>query len=231
MQTTLSISIRLLTICSLFALPAAAIRAKAQDASSAGNLQFNYAFVALTDNGESPKLVAVESNQRLRSGDKLKFYLEALSEAYLYLFHVDPDGVLSQVFPGSQQNAKVPLDRKVSIPSGNKWLELDSRTGMEKFYLIASQNRQERLENLYTQYDLTVEGTESFRRSREEILDEINKIRQNNLSKNAERPVRIGGSFRGPGSNASEPGLDITHLASKVATTGAYSRFFTIDHR
>ena len=230
MQTILAVSIRLFVLSIFFTLLVAAAGARAQETSSEDNLEFNYAFAALTNSGGGPQLIAVESDQTLKSGDKLKFYLEALSETYFYLFHLGPGGVLTQIFPGSQQSARLPPDRKVIIPNGNKWLELDYQTGMEKFYLIASHTRQDRLENLY-QHHMTLEETDSIQRSTKEILEEMNKIRQKNLSKNAERPVRIGGSFRGPGSNPAEPDPDITNLASRVATTGAYGRFFTIDHQ
>jgi hypothetical protein len=203
--------------------------ANAQTESLSGNLQFNYAFVALKNSGESPQLVAVESNHILKSGDKLKFYLEALSESYFYLFHIGPSGVLTKIFPENHQTAKLPIKQKVVIPTGNKWLELDSHSGLEKFYLVASRIRQKRLEKLYQNY-MTLKDGESANISIKTILDEINSIRRNNLSTDAERPVRIGGSFRSPGSSSSDPVLDISDLAYKVSTNDAYCRFFTIDH-
>jgi hypothetical protein len=201
----------------------------AQSEYPSGNLQFNYAFVALKNSGESPQLVSVKSNHILKSGDKLKFYLEALSESYFYLFHIGPSGVLTKIFPESHQSAKLAINRKVVIPTGNKWLELDSQTGLEKFYLIASRTPLGRLENLYQNY-ITLKNSESANISIKAILDEINNIRRNNLSTDAERPVRIGGSFRGPESSPSDPVLDISDLANKVSTNDAYCRFFTIDH-
>ena len=232
MPTQSQIRTRLFLLSSLFIISTLVPGAQAQDVSSAGNLQFNYAFVALTNSGDSPQFAAVESNHTLRSGDKLKFYLEALSETYLYLFHLGPGGVLSRLFPESEKTAKIPLDQKVIIPGGNKWLELDTRTGKEKFYLIVSQIRQNRLESLYQNHlTLGLGDNNSINHSLNKILDEINKIRQENLSKSAERPVRIGGTFRGPASDESESSLDIINLASNVVTKGAYSRFFSIDHQ
>ncbi|MGD1987142.1 MAG: DUF4384 domain-containing protein [Desulfobacterales bacterium] len=229
MISFLTISIRLLTIIMVFNSLIATNYAHAQSKSLSGNLQFNYAFVALKNNGDSPQLVSVKSNHILKSGDKLKFYLEALSESYFYLFHIGPSGVLTKIFPESHQNPKLPINRKVVIPTGNRWLELDSQTGEEKFYLIASRIRQERLENLYQHY-MTLKKSESAHVSIKAILDEINNIRRNNLSTSAERPVRIGGSFRGPGSKPSDPGIDFSDLAYKVSRKTAYCRVFTIDH-
>ena len=202
----------------------------AQDASFSGSLQFNYAFVALPDTLENPHLVAVESKHLLNSGDKLKFYLEALSEAYFYLFHLGPGGVLSQIFPDGNQTARVTINQKVIVPKGNQWLELDSQTGMEKFYFIASHTQQGRLEKLYNEY-IAAENQPSKQRAIKKIIDEINDIRRANLSKNAERPVRIGGNFRGPGQDNTGATRDISDLASSVTTDGTYSRSFTIDHR
>lgn len=220
----------LMVVSTLVALSLSIPGASAQNASSPDNLQFNYAFVALQNNKENPQLIAVESKHLLNSGDKLKFYIEALSEAYFYLFHLGPGGVLSLIFPGDHQTARVTPDQKVIIPGGNKWLELDSSTGMENFYLIASHLQQDRLETLYQEY-LTVEAGASKERSTKKIIAEINKIRQKSLSKNAERPVRIGGNFRSPETNDSDLVLDIADLASKVTTNNTYSRSFTIDHR
>jgi hypothetical protein len=204
--------------------------AVAQDGASSGQLKFNYAFAALPETGESPRLVSIESNHQLNSGDRLKLYLEALSEAYFYLFHLDPGGVLSRLFPHNHQTARLARHQKVIIPEGNQWLELDANTGMEKFYLIASPERQGRLESLFDDY-LSAEAGNTRQQSAKQVIDEIHRIRRNSLSKSAERPVRIGGNFRGPQQNHPEAFLDITELAATVTTNGTYSRSFTIDHR
>jgi hypothetical protein len=230
MPSTLKKSLWLMFVSLLFAFPAVIPFSSAQSESSPGNLQFNYAFVALPDTNDSSQLITVESKFLLKSGDKLKFYLEALSDAYFYLFHLGPGGELSQIFPDGGQTARMTPDQRIMVPGGNQWLELDSQTGMEKFYLIASLIRQDRLENLYRDY-LTTEGEASKQRSVKDIIDEINSIRRKNLSKNAERPVRIGGNFRGPKQDDPDTVLDISDLASNVSTNGTYSRSFTIDHR
>ena len=223
-------SIWLIVISSCLSLPLANPCAIAQDDSSSGNLKFDYAFVVLPKAKESPRLVAVENRHPLNTGDKLKFYLEALSEAYFYFFHLDPGGVLFQIFPQNHQTARMAPGQKAAIPEGDQWFELDSITGIEKFFLIGSQERQNRLERLYEDY-LKAGENESKKHLIKLIMDEIKKIRRESLSKNAERPVRIGGNFRDPGQKGSEPNLDIVDLASNVITDGTYSRSFTIDHR
>jgi hypothetical protein len=223
-------SIWLMVISSWLILPLVIQNAIAQDESASGDLKFNYAFAALPETGESPRLVSIKSTLQLNSGDKLKLYLEALSEAYFYLFHLDPGGALAQLFPHTHQTARLNLDQKVTIPAGNQWLELDANTGMEKFYLIASPGRQDRLESLYEEY-LSAGAGNTGHQSAGKVIDEINRIRRKNLSKSAERPVRIGGNFRGPKQNHPDAFLDIADLAATVTTNGAYSRSFTIDHR
>lgn len=223
--------LRLIVISILLALPIAIPWSEAQNETSSGSLQFNYAFVALTNAGDRPQLVPVGSSHLMRSGDRLKLYIEALSECYFYLFHIGPGGILQRIFPLSPQKARLPIEREISIPEGDKWLELDSETGMEKFYLIASEIRQEHLENLFQQYLSLKDNSAAAQTARNRIIEEITIIRRKNLSTNAERPVRIGGSFRGPASITSTPGLNINQLASKVDTNGTYSRFFTIDHQ
>jgi hypothetical protein len=213
----------------LFALSVATINPEARADSSSNNLKFSYAFVASTKSGKNVQFVAVESKHTLKSGDFLKFYMESLSDLYFYLFHLSPNGALTQIFPESNQTAKIPTNRKVNIPAGKNWIELDSNTGIEKFFLIASKIRQDRLEKLYKHY-LTSEK-DSTPRSEEKILDEINHIRQRNLSTIAERPIRIGGSFRDPESNISQSDLDASNLGFEVDTNDIYSRIFSIDHQ
>jgi hypothetical protein len=211
-------------------LPLVIQSAIAQDGASSGPLKFNYAFAALLETGESPRLVSIESTHQLNSGDRLKLYLEALSEAYFYLFHLDPGGVLSRLFPQNRQTARLALDQKVIIPEGNQWFELDANTGMEKFYLIASPERQDRLESLFDDY-LSAEAGNTKQQSAKQVIDEIHRIRRQSLSKSAERPVRIGGNFRGPQQHHPDAFLDIADLAATVTKNGTYSRSFTIDHR
>ena len=230
MPSALRKSIWLVIISSWLILPVTIPCAAAQDDASSGNLKFNYAFVALPNTTESPRLVAIQNKHQLNSGDKLKIYLEALSEAYFYFFHLGPAGVLSQIFPENHQSARMIPDQKAVIPERDQWFELDSITGIEKFFLIASHERQNRLERLYEDY-LKADENEPKKRLKKLIMDEIRKIRRENLSKNAERPVRIGGNFRDPGQRDSDATLDIVDLASNVTTNGTYSRSFTIDHR
>jgi hypothetical protein len=230
MPCALKKSIWLMVISIGLGLPLVIQSAIAQDGSSSGDLKFNYAFAALPATGESPRLVSIESTHQLNSGDRLKLYLEALSEAYFYLFHLDPGGVLSRLYPHNRQTARLALHQKVVIPEGNQWLELDANTGMEKFYLIASPERQDRLERLYEEY-LSADAGSIKQQSAKKIIDEIHRIRRENLSKSAERPVRIGGNFRGPKQNHPQAFLDIAELAATVTTNGTYSRSFTIDHR
>ena len=230
MPRTLDKSLRLIIISTILAFPFVLQCANAQSETSPRSIHFNYAFVALTYAGDRSQVVPLKSNHQLKSGDKLKLYLEALNESYFYLFHLGPDGILQQIFPQKHQAAKLPSDSKKIIPEGDNWLELDSQTGLEKFYLIASEGRQERLEELCAHH-LTLKDNSDIQTSIKQILDEIKTIRRKNLSGNTERPVRIGGSFRSPGSEASQVNREYFNLASKVDTNGTYSRVFAIDHR
>ena len=85
--------LRLLAITMAFTSLIGKNYANAQSELQSGNLQFNYAFVVLKDSGESQQLVSAGNNHILKTGDKLKFYIEALIESYFYLFHMSPSGV------------------------------------------------------------------------------------------------------------------------------------------
>jgi hypothetical protein len=121
---------------------------------------------------------------------------------------------------------------QVFVPEGLSWLQLDSHPGQEKFYLIVSAQKPERLEELLGRH-ADLKEKKDTQASIDAILDEVKALKQKNMPFNApaEKPVRIGGTRRGPEPSPSAAAGDITPLATEITAPGFYSRTFIIDHR
>jgi hypothetical protein len=210
-----------------------AAAAYAQSPRGAGDLQFLFAFGALTGPAGKQKAVPVQNDMILRSGEQLKLFIEPKNEIYVYFFHLSSEGDLTFLYPGEGQSARIKPGLQVFIPDGPRWFQLDTLTGQEKFYLIASAQQLDRLENLSARH-IQLKDKPELQASADSILNEIKQLRlkHKNLSTPAEKPVRIGGSLRSPQPKDSPVFPDITPLAAEITAPGGfYDRIFTIDHR
>jgi hypothetical protein len=162
----------------------------------------------------------------------LKLFFEPRGDLHFYLLHISSQGDLTPLFPAAAQPAKVAARTRLFIPAGNNWFELDAHPGQEKFFLIATAERLDRLEELCARHTALTDKAD-LHSSTDAILDEIKGLRQKHrqLSAPAEKPVRIGGSVRGEQPSSSPAVPDITPLAAEVTAPGFYSRTFSIDHR
>lgn len=209
-----------------------ALPCEAQSGPSKTEINFLISFGAQVNAQGGGKVVPVQTESVLHTGDRLKLFLEPKSPLYLYLLHVGAKGELTTLHPVPPQPARVGPGAQKFIPDGNKWFELDHQTGQEKFHLIASAEKLDRLEELCARHAALTEPAPA-QSSSEAILNEIKQLRQQHqqLTAPAEKPVRIGGSVRGQKPPASAVIPDITHLATEVTAEGFFSRTFTIDHR
>ena len=212
----------------LFIAPAIAFA----QAPGKGDIGFLYAFGAYVGPQGKGKVIAVQNETTLRAGDRLKLFFEPKSDQYFYLLHMSSQGELTPLFPAAAQPAKVVRGTKMFIPADNNWFELDAHPGQEKFFLIATAERLDRLEELCARHT-ALKNKADLQASADEILDEIKRLRQKNkqLSAPAEKPVRIGGSLRGQQPSSSPAIPDITTLAAEVTAPGFYTRTFSIEHR
>ena len=212
----------------LFIAPAIAFA----QAPGKGDIGFLYAFGAYVGPQGKGKVISVQNETTLRAGDRLKLFFEPKSDQYFYLLHMSSQGELTPLFPVAAQPAKVVRGTKMFIPADNNWFELDAHPGQEKFFLIATAERLDRLEELCARHT-ALKDKADVPSSTDAILDEIKRLRQKNkqLSAPAEKPVRIGGSLRGQQPSSSPAVPDITSLAAEVTAPGFYSRTFTVDHK
>jgi len=206
--------------------------AYAQTPSGKSDIGFLYAFGAYVGPQGKGKVVSVQNETSLRAGDRLKLFFEPRSDQYFYLLHISSQGELTPLFPAEARPAKVAAGTQVFIPAGNNWFELDAHPGQEKFFLIATAEHLDRLEELCARHTALKDKTD-VQSSTDAILDEIKQLRQKHkqLSAPAEKPVRIGGSVRGEQPSSSPAVPDITPLAAQVTAPGFYSRTFSIEHR
>ena len=202
----------------------------AQITSSNNVFKFSFAFVAQVSTDGRSHIIPVVDNMVLQSGSLIKLFLESQEEVNFYLFHEDLQGGLALLFPKDLLPATIPKDTPVYIPEGNSWMELDSHTGKETFYLLFSAVRLERLEKLYNRY-LMLKEKDDITHSVNSILNEIKSLRHENLGKQAEKPIRIAGKLRGNPPSGSLIPMELTSLASEITTTGIYIKSVTIDHK
>ena len=218
-----------LILAALLGLPGAST---AQSAA-APELQFLFAFGAVTGPNDKPRVQAVQNEAVLRSGDRLKFFIEPRTPVWVYILHQAADGELTVITPAEGVPAALATGRPVYVPAAENWLQLDHQTGTERFHVLVAAQALEPLEPLLAAHAALTEKP-ALQSSTEAILNEIKQLRlkHRNLAAPAEKPVRIGGSLRAP--ETAGPGvlLDITPLAADITAAGGfYSRTFTIDHR
>lgn len=218
----------LLLVCAM-----SATTAQAQSPGQPGDMQFLFAFGAVTGPEGKQKVLAIQNETLLRSGDRLKLYIEPKSAVHLYLLHLSAEGEIVFLYPGEGQSARILPGVAVHIPDMSSWFQLDTHTGYEKFYLLVSAQPLHRLENLYAQHTTLKEKT-ALQSSTDSILNEIKQLRlkHRDLSAPAEKPVRIGGSLRGQKPKDASVFPDVASLATEISAPGGfYGRTFTIDHR
>lgn len=195
-------------------------------------MQFLFAFGAQEISQRKTQPTIVKNDMVLGSGDRLKVFIEPKSDTYAYFLNLGSQGDLTLLFPPPGGSAKISPGDQTYIPEGLNWFELDPHPGQEKFYLLVSAHRLERLEALLARH-VALKEKADMQSSIESIVAEIKELRQKNknLSAPAEKPVRIGGSVRGQHPKAGPVVPDITPLAVEITAPGFYSRTFTIDHR
>lgn len=103
------------------------------------------------------ELLPLKQGAILHSGDTFKIVFTPKQDAYVYIFQIDSNEQLSRLFP-NQQYGETPLSqpnhylragRTYHAPEEkNKSFQLDSKTGLEKIYFIATTEADPELEKL-----------------------------------------------------------------------------------
>jgi hypothetical protein len=186
-------------------------------------VQFLWAVGGLTGPRSARTLVKITEEVTLSSGDELKMYVSMVKPGFLYIVHEDPAGAFSVLFP----ELTAGLDRVTTgthyIPPQQDWFELDTTTGIERVYLVASSARLATLEKLLA----ATAAAQSTTRSAlgVQIVNELARLQKTRASSAwSERPVAIAGQVRGV-----RP--DVAQLAAEIAAPEYFSRVIVVDHR
>jgi len=185
------------------------------------------------ETGKEEKLEAIRQDTALKKGDRFKMLVELEKKCFVYVIHQSARGELRLIFPYSLQQfaSNYDIGRKYYIPRGEGWFRLDENAGSETIHLLASAQRLEGVENLWSQYESAEAG------HKPEIgklfLAEIRKVKKQNreISARAERPVPIGGNIRGTSQGQEPEPFDVATIADGISANGLYARSFTIDYQ
>lgn len=215
----------------LFQTAAAAVDG-APGAAAESDVQFRWAFAAMT-NQDGKSIRPITQDIALQSGDQLKMMVELQLRCFVYIFHYNPQDGLKLVFPYALQQFGTDYQpkRKYYIPRGEAWFKLDGTPGKEVFYLIASAKRLDSLEQAYQRHESAAAPQKA--EAARAVLDQIRALRKEHieLGAPAERPVPIGGAVRGVEKVEDPSQFDVSALAKDIISTDFMARTFTIEHK
>jgi hypothetical protein len=194
-------------------------------------LSFKYAFFYQTGDSKEPHAVDYRAiTTKLATGDQLKIFLKPIQDAYIYLFYQDTTDALYLLFPAllSDFDGFYKFNKNYYIPKGEKWFILDDSTGIEKFYLIVSHQRLEKLEKVTGEYlecfYSTATTEEKLKEARQMVVEEIKTVRlARGQEETREDIVLVACDFRGMG--------DVYEFhAVEVETDEFYGKTIRIEH-
>jgi hypothetical protein len=205
----------------------------AADQKEGMDVVFHWAFGSVRNRAQGTQFEQITGDTRLSSGDQIKFFLKPASGCFVYLIYQSSQGELSVLYPYRfKKKSSGELNPKgYYIPEGNEWFQLDENMGQERFYLLASDTRLGRLEDLINQYESGDKGKKP--ELLQQILSEIDLLRRKNFKPkaNAERPLSIVGNLRGTKKPQTALPLDLAEHAVEISASHFFIRTYTIDHR
>ena len=197
------------------------------------NVTFQWAFGAIRNTGTGPQFEAITRDTVLNSGDQIKFFLRVEHKCFVYLIYQSSQGDLSVLFPYRFKllDDGYQISTNYYIPKGDQWFELDEYTGTEKFYLLATANRLDELEDLINEYESADKSSKVT--IGKQIISETRRLRKKhrNFKSHVEKPVTIIGKMRGTEKTKAAGLKDIADYASEISTNNFFIRTYTIDHQ
>jgi hypothetical protein len=192
-----------------------------------------WAFGAIRASSNPPKVEPVRTKMVLSSGDKLKMMIQLRKKCFVYLIHRDSRGDFAMLFPYSAKQFDTDYEtaRNYYTPKGEAWFQLDSRTGNETFYLIASDQRLLDIEYTYEKYASSEESRKQDLAA--QMLSELNRITETYLasSAGAEKLADNESALRGFERATGADPTSIAGLAREISFDNIYSETFIVDHR
>lgn len=192
-----------------------------------------WAFGAIRASSNPANVEPVRTKMVLLSGDKLKMMIQLKRKCFVYLIHRDSRGNFAMLFPYSakQFDTDYRTAHNYYAPRGEAWFQLDSSTGNETFYLIASDQRLLDIEYTYEKYASSQDSEKQD--MAEQMLSELGRITETytassgGTEKPADKESILRGFERATGADPS----DIDALAAEISFDNIYSRTFVVDHR
>jgi hypothetical protein len=116
-------------------------------------VSFSWAFFLKDSSGRIQSL-SFEGPEPVEGGDLLRIYLELHQRSHVYLYLFDARQDLYLVFPPGPRfySGDFPAWHKSYIPSGRDWFTLDETKGVERFYLLVSDDRLVELEEMTSRF-------------------------------------------------------------------------------
>jgi len=192
-----------------------------------------WAFGAIRASSNPPKVEPVRTKMVLSSGDKLKMMIQLRKKCFVYLIHRDSQGDFAMLFPYSAKQFDTDYEtaRDYYTPKGEAWFQLDSRTGNETFYLIASDQRLLDIEYTYEKYASSEESRKQGLAA--QMLSELDRITETYLASSggAEKLADNESALRGFERATGADPTSIAGLAREISFDNIYSETFVVDHR
>lgn len=158
-------------------------------AQGPANLTWKMAFLKWNNTEYEPQTFS----RILEFGDGVEFqiYVQAETPAFLYIVKEDANGALA-LLSRTHLRANMPI----FLPAQDDSYTISAPSGTEKIFLVISSASQKNFEKLL---DSLTENTGSEAKKTQDILDEIDRIRQSisSLAIEPERPAPMGGVSRG----------------------------------
>lgn len=199
------------------------------------DVSFKWAFVSVLDLNGKKKVVPIQRDTVLSTGDRFRLYVQPVTKCYVYILWYDSKRELHTMFPYDfgQFETDWVEGKNYYIPKAREWYELDANKGREVLYLLAAKDRLKELESFLKQYASASGDDKEVARAR--VLNEVRDVRKRyrRHATLAEKPVTIAGNVRGSG----EAGVtalaqvDVTQFAVQVDADAFFSKTITIDHK
>ncbi|MFQ5797928.1 MAG: DUF4384 domain-containing protein [Bacteroidota bacterium] len=200
------------------------------------DVSFKWAFVGVLDPSGRKKVVPIQRDTVLASGDQFKLYVQpVITNCYVYMIWYDSKKDLHMMFPYDFEQFSTDWveGKNYYIPKGREWYELDENKGREVLYLLAAKDRLKELEELLKQYASASGDEKEVAKAR--VLNELRDVRKRFRKHTTltEKPAIIAGNVRGSGGvGVSAPTMvRVTQFAIQVDANTFFSKTIIIQHK
>ncbi len=119
---------------------------------------------------------------KFNDGDKFQIYIKSDKTVFCYIIYEDVEKNIVPFY-----HSKLEMNKEYFFPAKDAHFQIEPPNGQEKFYIIISSEKMQKIESMLYSKDTV------------ELLDEIIKLKQSKTSfaQAPERPVPMGGVSRG----------------------------------